>query len=153
MTEPSLTSYGVPASNPSFAGGLPVDGLWMSVHGANATLVRRDGPFTVTDERTGTFRTVHAVRTGLDGVEFPIERGWGVVEAEVGGSRVVVANTHTEAYDAATRDLQRDELVALLGDPGCPVVILGDFNATPDQVGMPLSYADAWTAAGPPPGS
>ena len=145
------TAYDVHAVNPGFAGGLPVDGHWMQVQGANATLVRRGGPFTVTGERTGTFRTGHAVRTGLAGVEFPIERGWGVVEGEVDGARLVVANTHTEAYDVSTRDRQRDELVAILGDPGCPVVVLGDLNATPQEVGMPTAYADAWTVAGDDP--
>lgn len=142
------TPYDVHAVNHSFAGGLPVDGSWMSVQGANATLVRRAGRFAVTGERTGTFLSGHAVRTGLDGVEFPIVRSWGVVEGDVGGAPVVVANTHTEAYDAATRDAQRDELVALLDEPGGPVVVLGDFNATPREVGMPAPYADAWTEAG-----
>lgn len=148
------TPYDVHAVNRSFAGGLPVDGRWMSVDGANATLVRQGGRFTVTAERTGEFAARHAVRTGLDGVTFPIVRSWGVVEGSVAGGRVVVANTHTEAYDAATRDAQRDELVALLGGRAgqtgqdCPVVVLGDFNATPGQVGMPATYADAWTAAG-----
>jgi endonuclease/exonuclease/phosphatase family metal-dependent hydrolase len=61
---------------------------------------------------------------------------------------VVVVNSHTEAYDDLSRDAQRDELVALLGDPGCPVVVLGDLNATPDAVGMPAPYVDAWTEAG-----
>jgi endonuclease/exonuclease/phosphatase family metal-dependent hydrolase len=28
------------------------------------------------------------------------------------------------------------------------VVVVGDFNATPDKVGMPEEYVDAWTAAG-----
>ena len=145
------TPYDVHAVNANFAGGLPVDGSWMSVAGANATLVRRGGRFSVTHDRTGSFETGFVVRTGLDGVEFPILRSWGVVEGEVDGRRVVVANTHTEAYDVAVRDRQRDELVALLGDPGCPVVVLGDFNATPAQVGMPAPYVDAWTAAGQDP--
>lgn len=146
--EAAGTAYDAHATNSSFAGGLPVDGSWMSVAGANVTLVRRGGPATVIDERTGTFAAAHAVRTGLDGVAFPIQRSWGVVELDVVGQRVVVANTHTEAYDAATRDAQRDELVALLGDPACPVVLLGDLNAPPGQVGVPAPYRDAWTEAG-----
>jgi hypothetical protein len=142
------TPYDVHAVNHNFAGGLPVDGSWMSVGGANVTLVRRGGRFRVRAERTGSFASGFVVRTGLAGIDFPITRSWGVVEGEVGGGRVVVATTHTEAYDAATREAQRDELVALLGEPGCPVVVLGDFNAPPSQVGMPAAYADAWTAAG-----
>lgn len=142
------TPYDAHAVQGSFAGGLPVDDHWMSVAGANVVLVRRDGPFTVAAERVGTFDAGHAVTTGLDGVAFPIIRSWGCVEGEVDGHRLVFANTHTEAYDAATRDAQRDELVALLDGTGCPVVVVGDFNATPTQVGMPAPYVDAWTAAG-----
>lgn len=145
--------YDVHAANPSFAGGLPVDGRWMSVEGANVTLVRRGGPFTVTGERTGTFARGHVVRIGREGLELPLARGWGVVDGEVGGARVVLANVHTEAYDAATRDAQRDELLALLADEDCPVVVTGDLNATPSEVGVPAPYVDAWTAAGNDPGA
>lgn len=146
--EAAGTPYDVHAANPSFAGGLPMDGSWMSVEGANVTLVRRGGPVRVTGERTGTFARGFAVRTGLDGVEFPIVRGWGVVDGEVDGARVVLANVHTEAYDAATRDAQRDELLALLDVERCPVVVTGDLNAIPSEVGVPVPYVDAWTAAG-----
>jgi hypothetical protein len=142
------TAYDVHAVNHSFAGGLPVDGSWMSVGGANVVLVRRGGPFTVNAERTGTFATEFAVTTGLDGITFPIARSWGLVEGEVDGRPFLFVNTHTEAYDAATRDAQRDELVTVVGDPGCPVALVGDFNATPSEVGMPAPYVDAWTVAG-----
>ena len=140
--------YDVHAVNHNFAGGLPVDGSWMSIQGANVVLVRRGGAFTVTAERTGTFDSGFAVATGLEGVTFPITRSWGWVEGEVDGGRFLIANTHTEAYDAATRDAQRDELLAAIGDPGCPVAVVGDFNADPSQVAMPAPYDDAWTAAG-----
>lgn len=142
------TTYDAHAVNPSFSGGLPVDGSWMGVGGSNVILVRRGGPFTVTSERTGTFDAGYRVATGLDGVGFPIARGWGQVEGEVDGGRFVFVNTHTEAYDRATRDAQRDELLAAVGDPGCPVAVVGDFNAPPAEVGMPPPYDDAWTAAG-----
>ncbi|MGZ8738098.1 MAG: endonuclease/exonuclease/phosphatase family protein [Nocardioides sp.] len=140
--------YDVHAVNHNFAGGLPVDGSWMSIQGANVVLVRRGGAFTVSAERTGTFDSGFAVTTGLEGVTFPINRSWGWVEGEVDGGRFLIANTHTEAYDAATRDAQRDELLAVIGHPGCPVAVVGDFNAEPSQVGMPAPYVDAWTAAG-----
>lgn len=140
--------YDVHAVTHSFAGGLPVDGAWMSVSGANAVLVRRGGTFVVTGERTGTFETGFAMITGLDGIAFPIVRGWGWVEGDVDGARFLFVNTHTEAYDATTRDAQRDELVAAVGDPGCPVAVVGDFNAAPADVGMPVPYVDAWSAAG-----
>ena len=53
-------------------------------------------------------------------------------------------NTHTEAYDEPTRNAQRDELVAVVGEPGFPVVVAGDFNAVPERIGMPAPYVDAW---------
>jgi endonuclease/exonuclease/phosphatase family metal-dependent hydrolase len=59
-------------------------------------------------------------------------------------------NAHTEAYDAGSRDRQRTELVDLLPtdpDRAPRVVLVGDFNATPDEVGMPGDLVDAWTAA------
>ncbi len=147
------TPYDVHAVDRGFAGSLPVDDGVMSVAGSDVVLVRRGGRLTVTAERVGTYAAAHAVRTGIDGVSFPVRRGWGLVEGEVDGSRVVVANTHTEAYDAAVRDAQRDELLALLAGPDCPVVLVGDLNAAPDDVGVPQPYADAWLAAGGEPHS
>ncbi|MGH3444021.1 MAG: endonuclease/exonuclease/phosphatase family protein, partial [Nocardioidaceae bacterium] len=139
--------YDAYAATPSFAGGLPVDGEWMHVQGCNVTLVRSGGPVEVVAERVGAFTRRHEVGSGVDGVRFPIERGWSVLECRVGGRELRFANTHTEAYDAAVRDAQRDELLSLLG-PGGPRVVVGDFNATPDQVGMPAGLVDAWAAAG-----
>jgi hypothetical protein len=141
-------AYDVHAVNENFAGGLPVGDRWMSILGANAVLVRRDGSFTVTDERTGTFDAALEMPTGIDGVTFPILRSWGAVDGTVDGRPVQFVVTHTEAYDPVPRDAQRDELVAAIDDPGCPVVVVGDFNARPEAVGMPAPYVDAWRAAG-----
>lgn len=147
--EAAGAAYDVHAVNANFAGGLPVGDRWMSILGSNVVLVRRDGGFTVTGERTAAFRSSVEMRTGIDGVTFPIARSWGWVEGEAAdGRRVIVANTHTEAYDAAVRDAQRDELLAALGEPGCPVVVVGDLNAGPHDVGVPAPYVDAWLAAG-----
>ena len=141
-------AYDVHAVNESFAGGLPVGDRWMSILGANAVLVRRGGPFTVSTERTGTFEAALEMPTGIDGVTFPILRSWGAVDGTAAGRPLQFVVTHTEAYDAVPRDAQRDELLAAIDDPGCPVVVVGDFNARPDAVGMPAPYVDAWTAAG-----
>lgn len=140
--------YDAYAANVSFSGGLPVDGLWMGVAGSNVVLVRRDGRLTVTGERTGAYAASYEVATGIEGVAFPIARSWGWVEGSVAGRRFLLANTHTEAYDAATRDAQRDELLALVGDRGWPTALVGDFNAQPSAVGVPAPYVDAWLAAG-----
>ena len=55
------------------------------------------------------------------------------------------SNTHTEAYDAAVRDAQRDEVLAWCDEAATPVVLVGDFNATPDVVGVPAPWRDAWS--------
>jgi endonuclease/exonuclease/phosphatase family metal-dependent hydrolase len=141
-------NYDPHAVTPSFEGGLPVDGSWMGVAGANVVLVRRDGPFRLTDERTGTFADALELRTGIEGVSFPVVRSWGAVTGEVRGAPVLFVNTHTEAWDAGTRDAQRDELLAKVGDPGCPVVLVGDLNASPDAVGLVEPYVDAWLVSG-----
>jgi endonuclease/exonuclease/phosphatase family metal-dependent hydrolase len=92
------------------------------------------------------------VITPLEGVSFPIRRGYGLVHGELDGTRVLVANTHLEAYDAEVRDAQRDELLAALADADGPVAVVGDFNARPDAVGVGAPYSDAWLAAGGDPG-
>jgi len=141
--------YDVHAVAPSFGGGMPVPGAGLlSVEGANAILVRRDGPVTVEDAEAGAFTRRLCVPTTAPGVEFPIERGWGAVRCRLGERGFRFVNTHLEAYDAGTRAAQRDELLARFADG--PVILVGDFNAQPHRVGMPADYLDAWTAgAGP----
>jgi endonuclease/exonuclease/phosphatase family metal-dependent hydrolase len=150
--EAAGTPYDVHAAEVSFEGGLPVAGRWMQVSGANAVLVRRDGPVRVVEEHTGVFDTSLCLTAGIEGVAFPVRRSWGLVRVEVAGRPLVVANTHTEAWDSRVRDAQRDELLAVLDAAGCPVVLLGDLNAEPAVVGLPGDYADAWLAAGGDPG-
>jgi len=66
------------------------------------------------------------------------------VRCRLGDRTFRFVNTHLEAYDEGTRAAQRDELLARL--TGGPVILVGDFNAIPDRVGMPGDYLDAWTA-------
>ncbi len=139
--------YDPHVANQSFAGALPVaDGSWTGVTGANVTLVRRDATVEVVAGRTGAFEHVHRVRTRLEGVGFPVVRSWGSLDVRVGGRPLRFVNTHTEAYDATARDAQRDELIVRTGDTGSPVVLVGDLNSTPDLVGMPAPWRDAWAA-------
>ena len=90
-------------------------------------------------------RACFDVDTGIEGVTFPVERGWGRVDVRVAGRRLRFVATHTEAYDAQVRDAQRDELLARNGDVDGAVIVVGDLNATPDAVGMPETWTDAWT--------
>lgn len=147
--EAAGAAYDVHAVARSFRGGARVaGGERMSVEGRNAVLVRRGSGVAVRAERTGGFTETLAVPTAVPGLVLHVEPGWGWVDAEVSGRPFRFVNTHTEAWDAAVRGAQRDELLAAVGDPGCPVVLVGDLNATPDVLGMPPAYVDAWTAAG-----
>lgn len=142
-------TYDVHACTPSFRGGAAVPGLAsMSVLGRNAILVRRGSGITVAAERTGEFRATLDLAADVPGLVLDVTRSWGWVDAEVEGRRFRFVNTHLEAWDARVRTAQRDELVAAVGDPGTPVVLVGDLNATPETVGMPEEYVDAWAVAG-----
>jgi endonuclease/exonuclease/phosphatase (EEP) superfamily protein YafD len=39
-------------------------------------------------------------------------------------------------------------VLAALAASDRPLVVVGDFNATPEVVGMPAEYVDAWAVAG-----
>lgn len=142
-------AYDVHAVVRSFEGSARVPGgEHLSVEGRNAVLVRHGSDVVVHDTGTADFRRVLAIPTGVPGVVPHVERSWGWVDAEVDGRPFRLANAHTEAWDVEVRDAQRDEVLAALAEIDRPVVLVGDLNATPDLVGMPPEYVDAWTAAG-----
>jgi hypothetical protein len=141
--------YDVHACTANFRGGARVEGREeMGVLGHNVILVRRASGVRVTAERTGDHGRTLDMSTGIPDLKLNIARSWGWVDAEVDGRSFRFVNGHTEAWDEEVRDTQRDELLAAVGEPGRPVVLVGDFNATPDRVGMPRDYVDAWAAAG-----
>lgn len=141
--------YDVHACGVNFSGSAQVDGdEAMGVLGRNAILVRQGSGVDVIAEHTGDFSARLDIETGIPGVVLRVARSWGWVDAAVEGRRLRFVNAHTEAWDERIRNAQRDELLGAVGDPGCPVVLVGDLNATPDRVGMPPAYVDAWVAAG-----
>jgi len=140
-------AYDAHAVDVSFDGGLPVADRWMQLTGSNLLLVRRGTGVEVVAEQTGRFGTTAELELAVGGLRFPVRRGWGGIELERDGVRVRVLNTHTEAWDPPVRDAQRDELLAVAAGSG-PAVLLGDLNATPDRVGVPAPWVDAWLAAG-----
>jgi endonuclease/exonuclease/phosphatase family metal-dependent hydrolase len=141
--------YDVHACTANFRGGAKVEGHEaMAVLGHNVVLVRRGSGVRVTGEGTGDFSRTLDVTTPMPGLVLNVARSWGWVDAEVEGSRFRFVNTHLEAWHEEVRHAQRDELLRVLGDPDVPVVLVGDFNATPDRVGMPAEYVDAWAVAG-----
>jgi hypothetical protein len=70
--------------------------------------------------------------------DFVAPRGWTKIEANVGGARFRLVNTHLEAFHPGVRKGQASELV-FAGSPGTgpavsrkPVVLLGDLNTDDD---------------------
>jgi endonuclease/exonuclease/phosphatase family metal-dependent hydrolase len=120
----------------------------MTVEGANVVLVRRAAGIEVTGERVGDLTPTLQVPTGLHDLVLDVARSWGWLDATADGRPFRFVTTHTEAYDEGIRNAQRDALLAAVGDPEVPVMLVGDFNAPPATVGMPASYLDAWLAAG-----
>ena len=139
----------------TFAGAGHVDGPGgehlVEITGDNLLLRRAGSQVTAVDAGTGLFADALRMEA-LGGTAVEIARGWCAARCQVDGQEVVVVDTHTEAYDAGSRDAQRDELLRAVDAvaDGAPVVLLGDFNATPDQVGLPDAYVDAWSVAGRP---
>ena len=144
--------YDVVVTQPTFHGSGEVvregRAVSMRLEGRNTILRRRGSPVVVERTDARLFGTALSARL-MGTVEITIDRGWCVARCTVGGVPFTFADTHTEAYDAGPRDRQRTELVdALAGEP--PLLLVGDFNATPDQVGMPADLRDAWLEAGNP---
>ena len=145
----SGTPYDAHAANANFRGGAAISATEeMSVLGYNVTLVRRGSGLMVAGSATGEFRTRVEIPTGMPELVLTVPRSWGSVDLVVDDHRFRFLNTHTEAYDACVRDAQRDELLEVVGPEGSPVVVVGDFNAGPDEVGMPAAFQDAWAVAG-----
>jgi endonuclease/exonuclease/phosphatase family metal-dependent hydrolase len=141
--------YDVHAATPNFHGGAQVAGHEvMSVLGHNLVLVRRGSGVRLLGEHAGDFARTLDIATGMPDLALDVARSWSWVDAEVDGRPFRFVNTHLEAWDEPVRNAQRDELLAQIGTPGVPVVVVGDFNATPDRVAMPPEYVDAWAAAG-----
>jgi hypothetical protein len=141
--------YDVHAVQANFRGGTTVPGEGeMDVLGHNVVLVRRGSGLRVTGEAVGAFSRTLDITTGVPGLTLNVARGWGLVDLECDGRPLRFVNTHLEAWDAKVREAQRDELLDAVAGTSLPLVVAGDFNAEPDAVGMPTSYADAWAVAG-----
>jgi endonuclease/exonuclease/phosphatase family metal-dependent hydrolase len=143
--------YDVVVAHATFGGSgdLAVAGrtLQVELSGSNVVLRRRSSSVRVMDTSTGSYERVLSI-AALGRLGFEIGRGWCAARCELGGAGFTFVTTHTEAHDPGSRDGQRDELVASLPEDG-PVVLVGDFNAEPETVGMAEGgFVDAWVAAG-----
>ncbi len=136
-------------------GVVPVDGrdTRLDLTGSNTILRRTDSPVQVESTASGLFGNAFTVPASGFDVQATLDRGWSAARCSVAGAsgtRFAFVDTHTEAYDDAARDIQRDELLGRLTDHTDAVVVVGDFNAVPGSVGMPKGFVDAWVAAGHP---
>jgi endonuclease/exonuclease/phosphatase family metal-dependent hydrolase len=142
--------YDVVATQSSFSGSGEVAHsgrrIRMRLEGRNVILRRRSSAVTVEETSSGMFDSALTMQL-LDAGTVTIGRGWCAVRCTAAGQGLTFVNTHTEAYEATSRDEQRSELVAALPeDPR--LVLVGDFNALPEDVGMPADVHDGWVAAG-----
>jgi endonuclease/exonuclease/phosphatase family metal-dependent hydrolase len=141
--------YDVVADQASFrgAGEVQRDGrsVPMELQGRNVVIRRRAAGIEVEEARSGSFGAALTLPL-MGAAQVSIERGWCAARCVAGGARFTFVNTHTEAYDPASRNSQRSELLQVL--PEGPLALVGDFNATPDEVGMPADLRDAWVEAG-----
>ncbi len=132
------------------SGEVQVDGtgaVRLYLAGSNVVLRRRASHVAVIATDSGIFQdelTLPALGEG----EVSITRGWCRADCVVDDQRFDFVNTHTEAHDQRSREGQRDELVTALSAHAVPVVLVGDFNSPPHEVGMPAEFVDAWIAAG-----
>jgi endonuclease/exonuclease/phosphatase family metal-dependent hydrolase len=131
---------------PSDAGDVRLD-----LAGSNTVLRRSDSKVTVGTTASGLYGNAFTVPASGFDLEATLDRGWSAARCTTAdGASFVFVDTHTEAYDDAARDIQRDELLSSLTDQAEAVVIVGDFNAVPGTIGMPAGFVDAWVAAGNP---
>ena len=134
-------------------GAVPVGGrdVRLDLVGSNTVLRRSDSPVQVETTASGLYGNAFTVPASAFELEATLDRGWSAARCTTaGGTSFAFVDTHTEAYDDAARDIQRDELLGGLTDQAETVVIVGDFNAVPGSIGMPAGYVDAWIAAGNP---
>jgi len=123
----------------------------ITLSGSNVVLRRQGSGVSIKQTGSGVFGEALGVRS-LNADQLSITRGWCGAACEVAGRPFAFVNTHTEAYAAESRDTQRDELLAAAAGWAGPLVVVGDFNAQPADVGMPEEFVDAWVAGGAGPG-
>jgi endonuclease/exonuclease/phosphatase family metal-dependent hydrolase len=123
----------------------------IALSGSNVVLRRADSPVQVEATGSGLFGEALGV-TSLNTDDLAITRGWCGASCQVDGRPFAFLNTHTEAYASHSRNTQRDELLTSAGGWAGPLVVVGDFNALPADVGMPEEFDDAWAIRGDGPG-
>lgn len=106
-----------------------VDGERRAVRLTDRDLILAHEDVTTDEVTTGRFDA--AVSLSSDGEAISVERGYGVVDATVGDTRLTFCNTHLESVSAETRLQQATEVAALLAKRRDTVALVGDLNSGP----------------------
>jgi endonuclease/exonuclease/phosphatase family metal-dependent hydrolase len=106
-----------------------VDGERRAVRLTDRDLILAHEDVTTSEVTTGRFDA--AVSLSSDGETISVERGYGVVDATVGDTRLTFCNTHLESVSAGTRLQQATEVASLLTERRDRVALVGDLNSGP----------------------
>jgi hypothetical protein len=76
----------------------------------------------------------------IGGIELEFTRGWAAIDAEICGNVYRFVNTHLEISSdpqsifRVIQSLQMQELLTILSDETNPILLVGDFNSSPEHV-------------------
>jgi endonuclease/exonuclease/phosphatase family metal-dependent hydrolase len=143
--------YAVAVSQENFDLELPDDAGRLVRFTDRDVVLARDGVAT-RDARV--HRYAAAVEYAAGGFSLAMPRGWIGVEADVGGRRVWLVNTHVEhAGEGRVQEEQVRELLALLAGEQRETILAGDLNSSADAGGASYrmlrdaGFEDAWAVA------
>jgi hypothetical protein len=116
----------------------------------------------ISNIQTGNYQYFLQVPSLIPGETIDIVRGYVILDARVDGRLYHFANTHLEALTGdpvmdsqilLLQQAQMAELLAMVGEPSCPTVIVGDFNSpAPDwpvyQAMLACGFKDSWLENG-----
>lgn len=113
------------------------------------------GDVEVVAKKSGNF--TDAVRFNASGNQFVVPRGYAMIDAKVEGAEYRFATSHVEIApelndeEQRLQSLQMKELVRAISDTKNPIILLGDFNSSPESeagsayhIALESGYADMW---------
>lgn len=89
----------------------------------------------------------YSVFLGSPPAPLAVQRGYVAVDATVANRTYRVVSTHLEAFSPPIRNAQAAELITVLEGEALPVILLGDFNSSPDiEPGMGIDDSSTYMA-------
>ena len=120
----------------------------LSLTDQEVVLARTDvSGFTITGVTAPTFVHNVSAPSPLLG-PIPLNRGYVLVDATLDGTPFEFVSTHLDETHSLNEPAQAGEILAALGAPGEPQLVVGDFNAGPNDLcgGLSCGPADMLTA-------